>query len=698
MTDDITQYNQDFNSDYSDSRELRDKCNEELRFFMVAGGQWEGFLDNTYANRIKMEIDQVSEYLYRTYGRWTSDRKLPTFSPESDESTDDDAALLENLMRRDLRRNNGTQAIDQAVFEAFACGQGAFKVGTEYEDDEDEDSEDQVISLAPLANAYSTVIWDSSATRADKADAKRCTVIESYSEEAFKEKWPDANLESIKRPATRDKFNWHQSKRYYVACRYHVERVKKEFHFYFDPLTDDTIKLESTEKDDIAELKRGGYKLLRSKKVNRRRIFKTVFSGTQILEGKTPIAGKHLPVIPVYGYRAFVDGQEQCHGLARKRMDSQRLLNSVVSLASEAAARGPEDKPIYDPLQMANSAVKASWAGDRHQKPYMLAESLRDNNGNVTHAGPVGVDPGATLSQASQSLMSLTLDVINRGTGGAPQDVLDTDSSGKAINAVLERVDMNVEPIFDNINQSIQQFGRVYQSMAADGIYTSRAGRKTKAVDRDGKSSIVTLMQMRGRGGKFDYINDLSKGRFEVVVDSGPGYKSQKEQTVEQLKEIRDSIAQTNPQDPLLSILTYKIIHELPVNNMDEVKEYVRKEMLKSGLVKPKTDEEKQFLMEVSQNQQPDPMMLAAQGEAAKGEAAIIEAQTKQTVAAANVQNQQDKTRIDAYNAETKRLAEEIDAQQTQVNIDRARLDSEGAALDNIIKRQQILIPGVAPQ
>ena len=131
---------------------------------------------------------------------------------------------------------------------------------------------------------------------------------------------------------------------------------------------------------------------------------------------------------------------------------------------------------------------------------------------------------------------------------------------------------------------------------------------------------------------------------------------------------------------------------------MDEVKEYVRKEMLKSGLVKPKTDEEKQFLMEVSQNQQPDPMMLAAQGEAAKGEAAIIEAQTKQTVAAANVQNQQDKTRIDAYNAETKRLAEEIDAQQTQVNIDRARLDSEGAALDNIIKRQQILIPGVAPQ
>ena len=62
----------------------------------------------------------------------------------------------------------------------------------------------------------------------------------------------------------------------------------------------------------------------------------------------------------------------------------------------------------------------------------------------------------------------------------------------------------------------------------------------------------------------------------------------------------------------------------------------------------------------------------------------------------ADVQNQQDKTQIDAYNAETKRLAEEVDAAQAQASIDRNRLDSEGQALENILKTQQITMPSLA--
>src|SRR5687768_3300554 len=97
-------YKQEFYQDFSATEEQRDKSNEELRFAMVAGGQWEGFLEADFANRAKIELDQTADYLYRTYSQWTENRIGVSYSPDDDASTDDDAELLDGLFRRDMRR------------------------------------------------------------------------------------------------------------------------------------------------------------------------------------------------------------------------------------------------------------------------------------------------------------------------------------------------------------------------------------------------------------------------------------------------------------------------------------------------------------------------------------------------------------------------------------------------------------------
>jgi hypothetical protein len=690
MTDNLNKlddYIEQLNVDYEASSEVRDKANEELRFSTVPGGQWEGYLEDAYTNRAKMEVDQVSDYIDRTYARWTDKRYMPTYSADSSDAGEEESELLENLLRRDMRRENGQAAIDTAVYEAMACGVGAFKLSTKYEDDEDEDSDDQVVVVSPIANSYSTVVWDSSASRADKSDAKRCVLLTPYPKSLFEEKWPDAHISDAKRPMNRGVFNWggDGESKVYVATRYDIKIESRTIMVYSNMASEEVVKVEKTEKDLIEELVSAGFKLLREKKVKAKKVYKTVFSGDDILEEEKIIAGKCIPVFPIYAYRTFVDGQEFYHGLVRKRMDLQRSFNAIFSLAAEGAANNPMDKLIFDPEQMKNPTVAASWAANTAQQPYLLAGSLRNQKtGDVIQSGPTGVAQGASLSQASQTLIGITIDLMRAGTGGAPQDVMDTDASGKAINALLQRADMNTQLIFDNIKQSLQCFGRAYRDVAKE-IYTNRVGRQIKTVSREDKSNMITLLDIKGEGGKITYLNDLRKGKYESVVSTGASHETQKEMAVEQLKDIHQAFIMSNPNDPIAKFIMMKIIHELPLSNLDDVKDYARNEMLMAGFVKPKTDEEKAMMAEMAQQpQQPDPMMIAAQAEAAKGEAALMSEETKRITAAANIEYNRSRNKIAAFDSQTKRMAEHVNAAEAKANIDFKRLDHKAKFLSGI--------------
>lgn len=591
-------YKREFYQDFSATMEQRDKSNEELRFSMVTGGQWEGFLETTFENRARIELDQTAEYLYRTYAQWTENRIGVTYAPDDDDSTDDDAELLEGLFRRDLRRRNGQTSIDQAVFEAMACGVGAFHLATEYEDDEDPDNEDQCVCFSELANAYATVLWDSSARKRDKSDANRCTILIPHSPEGFKSKYPSAKSDSTLRPTDRRLFNWTAPKLVYEAIRYEV-RVEDDVVYTFGhPETEDIVKVKKAElKEEQGELKAAGYVQLSIKKVRTRNVYRTKFCGGEILEEERRIAGRYIPVIPVYGYVAHIDGVDHWHGVVRKKMDGQRLLNMSASLMAESAASATEDKPIFDPAQV--EGVKQIWSQDRHQHPYLLARALRHpETGQLEQAGPLGFLPGASQAASAQQLLNTVRELIQQGTGGAPQDIADPMASGKAISAVMKRVDMNTQPIFDNVKTAMRHAGEVFRWIAAE-VYAERT-RTINVVTQAGEMQRRQLLQVGVKHGQIMYSNDPSKGRFEVVPDTGPSFQSQREQSVEALKDIVRSMDQT---DPLQRVVMMRIIELLPTQGMDDIKDYIRQQMLLQGVRKPETPEDMQVLQKAQAQQ-----------------------------------------------------------------------------------------------
>lgn len=624
------QWKTDFYTDFEATSEQRDKTNEELRFAMVPGGQWEGFLTDSMENRAKLELDQASDYLYRTYAQWTENRVSVNFAPDDDASTDDDAELLDGLFRRDLQRKNGQAAIDVAVFEAMGGGYGAVQLNTEYEDEEDPDSHDQCISFGALPSAYAVAVFDSAAKLVDKSDARRCTVLIPHSPEGFKDKYPDAVADSAVTPQDRSMFNWSTPKLIWEGVRYEVRVEATTVYTYGDPISQDIVRLtEADRKEDEPELKAAGYELLSKKRVKRRNVYRMKFCGNCVLEEERRIAGKYIPVIPFYGYMAHLDGVPYWHGVIRKRMDGQRALNMTLSLLAESAASADSDKPIFDPEQMP-AGVKETWKGDRHQKAYFLAKALRNKDGSIAQTGPVAMLQGATQSQAAQSLLQTVHALITQGTGGAPQEAIDPQTSGKAVNAVLRRVDMNTQPIFDNIKTSMRHLGEVYRCIAAE-VYADREGRSTSIVTQEGERQRVTLLQPQGKGGQIVYGNDVSRGKFEVIVDTGPSFQTQREETITALKDIVQAIP---PGDPLGRIVLSRIIEMLPAQGMDDIKTYIRKQLLLAGVRQPESEEDFAVLEQMSQKAgdvTPQDQLVLAAASAQQTEAMLNAAKVAET-------------------------------------------------------------------
>ena len=93
------------------------------------------------------------------------------------------------------------------------------------------------------------------------------------------------------------------------------------------------------------------------------------------------IAGKWIPIVPVYGYRDFVDSVEWYRGLVRNLKDAARLFNMQVSQLAEYSASSGSDTPLFEPDQMPKK-VSEHWA-DRTNKPWLPVKSLRDEDGNI---------------------------------------------------------------------------------------------------------------------------------------------------------------------------------------------------------------------------------------------------------------------------------------------------------------------------
>jgi hypothetical protein len=616
-----------FLSDYdkiqSATREVRVQCLADRRFCWIPGAQWEGAVGEQFENKPRFEFNKVALAVLRVINEYRNNRITVDFVAKDGSGADDLADTMDGLFRADEQDSGGQDGYDNCFEEGTTGGMGAIRLQARYEDDSDDEDTRQRISIKPIHEADSTVFFSLDGKEFDKSDAKRCYVLNSMAPADYEEEWGD-NSTTWPKDITQASFDWCTPDVVWVAEVYEIEEKTELVHFFRglalgDDEPDEMEVADKELQDDPnkqAELEARGFRKMREKRRKVRKVHKYIMSGGRILSDEGYIAGTCIPIVPFYGKRMFIDGIERYQGHVRLARDAQVLDNMIKSWLAEMASRFDIEKPVVTPEMIAGHAQM--WADDAIQKyPYLLLNSLTDPQGGPSQLPVLQYTKAPNMPPAMAALAQLAATALEDMLGNqAAGEQLQPNQSGKAVELIQQRLDMQTFIYIDNFKKTIKRVGEVWQSMAKELLV--EPGRKMKTVSQADQTGTIELLKpmIDEESGASYLSNDLSRAKFDVVPDVGPSSISRKAATVRGLINILQMVV--DPQDQ--KIITSQIMMNMEGEGMGDMRAYYRQQLVRMGVIEP-NEEEKKALAAEQQNQKPDPQAEYLQAAAAKAQA-----------------------------------------------------------------------------
>ncbi|KMK13548.1 portal protein [Pluralibacter gergoviae] len=628
-----------FDADWTASEEARCEAKNDLFFSRIS--QWDDWLNQYTTLQYRGQFDIVRPVVRKLVAEMRQN-PIDVLYRAKDGASPDSADVLMGMYRTDMRHNTAKIAVNIAVREQIEAGVGAWRLVTDYED-QSPTSNNQVIRREPIHSACSHVVWDSNSKLMDKSDARHCTVIHSMSKNGwddFAEKY-DLDAEDI--PSFQSPndwvFPWLTQDTIHVAEFYEVVEKKETAYIFTDPITGEPVSYFKRDiKDVIDDLADKGYEKVAERQVKRRRVYKSIVTCTAVLKDKQLIAGEHIPIVPVFGEWGLVDDKEVYEGVVRLTKDGQRLRNMIMSFNADIVARTPQKKPIFWPEQITGFEHMYSGSDDY---PYYLLNRTDENGGDLP-VQPIAYVEAPEVPQANAYMLEAATNAVKEvaDLGVDAESVNGGQVAFNTVNQLNMRSDLETYVFLDNLATAMRRDGEIYQAMVND-IYD--VPRNVTITLEDGSEKDVQIMAevVDFATGNHTVLNDI-RGRYECYTDVGPSFQSMKQQN---RAEILELLGKTQPGTPEYQLLLLQYFSMLDGKGMEIMREYANKQLVLSGHKRPETPEELQWIQEAQaqQQSQPDPNMVAAQGQLLAGQAELQKAQNQQMqiqVDAAKVEGQ----------------------------------------------------------
>lgn len=667
-----------FDRAHSPQQDVREKCIEATRFARVPGGQWEGAtsagtkLDEQFEKYPKFEINKVATELNRIISEYRNNRITVKFRPGDREASEELANKLNGLFRADYEETDGGEACDNAFDDAATGGFGCFRLTSMLVNEYDPMDERQRIAIEPIYDPSRSVWFDPDAKKYDKSDAMWAFCMYSMSPDKYRAEY-DKEPSSLDAGTSSWEYEWFGNDVVYIAKYYEVRKESVDVVSYRQPLTGEIATYDSDQIEDIwDELQQAGFQEVARRSVKRRRIYVSVVDGDGFLEKPRRIPGEHIPLIPVYGKRWFIDDIERVEGHIAKAMDPQRLYNLQVSMLADSAAQDPGQTPIVDIEQI--RGLEKHWEARNKRRPAFLPlKPVRDKSGNVIAPANVsGYTQAPVLNQALAALLQQTSSDIQEVTGGSmAMQQMPSNVAQETVNNLMNRADMSSFIYLDNMAKSLKRAGEVWLSMARE-VYGS--DREVRIVNEDGTDDIALMNAAvkDQKTGQMVALNDLSTGRYDVTVDVGPSYTARRDATVAALTSVLNTMV---PQDPEAGIIRGLIMDNMDGEGLDDYKEYNRNKLLTAGVVKPRNAKEQQIVQraQMASQNQPDPNMVLAQAQ-------MVAAQAE----AQKAQNETAQVQIKAFSAQQ-------DAQLSQAQVLKTLVDAKATDAKSVQDALKVL-------
>ena len=441
------------------------------------------------------------------------------------------AEIMTGLIRNIEVQSNADIAYDTAGESCVNCGIGAFRIVTEYSDDE---TFNQDIKIKRIKNPF-TIYWDPAATEWDKSDARYCFVTEKISLDEFKRQYPDAGLLSF--PDSRDRDpNWGDDKN--IRIVEYFRKIPIERKLYLIQNEDGQKTVATSRPNDHS------WKVMQERETEGYKIEWYKANQSEILEGPTEIPGRYIPVVMVYGKELNIEGRTVYRGIIRNAKDSQRLYNYSRSTGAEIVSLAPKAPWVVTKNMISNYQVIWDNAHKRSY-PYLPYDADTANPQLMPkRSDPIVMNTGiqAEIAAADQELRDTT------GLQQANLGMKSNEKSGRAILARQKEGDVANFPFYDNLARAIRHAGRILVDLIPKIYDTPRVVRILGEGDQEDMVPInQPFPQQLPNGNVIQAIFDLTMGKYDVVVTVGPSYTTQREEASAAMMDFMQAAPQMAP-------------------------------------------------------------------------------------------------------------------------------------------------------
>lgn len=460
--------------------------------------------------------------------------------PVDDDADRDVANILEGMIRHIEYDSDAATCYDTAVHLATAAGRGFFRLITDYESP---DSFDQVIKFDRIRNACSVHIDPSSKCPAG-SDARFCFVDSTESVSTIAEEYPSSSYATAANDDDKDLL---------ITEYYCVHETPDELLLLSNG--------ETGLRSDLIELP-PGVTVLKSRKTARKEIkwYKLAGQGyvdsgvsrtrtrqqklSEVLE-ETTLPFDWIPVFQVIGNELDIDGEVTYSGIVRDAKDSSLMYDYWMTSATEEVSMRP--KTPYIGAEGAFAGHEEEWRQANVRTFSYLEYKPKTVNGTL--APPPSRQPMADVPSGVLQMAMHASDEIKQTTGvyDASLGARGNETSGKAIQSRKRQGDLSNFHYTDNLNKTLIHAGRVLIS----GVRRVYSGpRMVRTIGKDETPGFEKINQpQRGVIEQPDgqiavaekILNDVTVGKYDVIVKAGPSYSTLREESLDAMIEVGQS-------------------------------------------------------------------------------------------------------------------------------------------------------------
>jgi hypothetical protein len=569
---------------YQDESGNNNKINEVIKFWRLvndadstnraealmdvkfaAGDQWPVEIQNSrnLESRPCLTINKIDAYIRQVTNQQRMQRPRIKVHPVNNLADYKIAQVIEGITRHIEVNSNADTAYDTAFDYAVRMGWGYWRVNTKYVS---ETSFDQEIYIDTIDNPF-TVYFDPNSILPDGSDAERCLITTVMDKKVFRENYPGADdgANFQQRSTGDDTASWLTKEDIRVAEYFYIERERAKLYL----LSDGTSGFADSD-NFFARVEASGLTVVDERDSFRKAVKWIKCTAMEILEEKT-WAGKYIPVVPCYGAQVIIDDKRKKYGLVRFAKDPQRMYNFWRTSMTESVALAPKAKWLLAEGQ--DEGHENEWAMANIKSTPVLRYKQKDIEGQPAPAPtrlqpeppPTGIMEAAGAISADLQMVLGVLD---------PNQLPSGNISGKALMGQQNQVDLSNFHFYDNMTRSIRQTGKIILDLIPKIYDTERVMR---IIGSDGQPDMTTINQANAIG---EVLNDVTVGEYDVVMDTGPGFQTKRQQAVEsmmplltgnaELFNIAGDLVFRNMDFPGADVIADRLAAMNPLANIDE--------------------------------------------------------------------------------------------------------------------------------